>query len=198
LSALALSFTATHSFTASLNPQPPPSVRCSAPSALLARETRREVLAATAGLVAWAGIAPHRAVAADEVTLPSGLVYSVVKVGGNGGTPINGDLIAIKFKCVVRSNGAVIDNILDNPEPYYYRVGSGQVLPAVEEAVKMMKSGDTWQLTVPPALGFGSKGRNSSPGKPRVAGDAILDFTLQLVAVPGKDEEILDANGLIE
>jgi len=125
-------------------------------------------------------------------------VYSVVKVGGNGGTPINGDLIAIKFKCVVRSNGAVIDNILDNPEPYYYRVGSGQVLPAVEEAVKMMKSGDTWQLTVPPALGFGSKGRNSSPGKPRVAGDAILDFTLQLVAVPGKDEEILDANGLIE
>jgi FKBP-type peptidyl-prolyl cis-trans isomerase len=143
-------------------------------------------------------MAPSRAFAAEEVTLPSGLAYTVVQTGGKGGSPIPGDLIAIRFKCVVKSSGAVIDNILENPEPYYYRVGSGQVLPAVEEAVKMMKSGDIWQLTVPPALGFGPKGRSSSPGKPRVSGDAILDFTLQLVAVPGKDEEILEENGIID
>ena len=75
---------------------------------------------------------------------------------------------------------------------------SGQVVPAVEEAVVMMRSGDVWQLTVPPELGFGTKGRNSSPGKPRIAGDAILDFTLNLVAVPGKDEEILEENGILD
>ena len=37
-----------------------------------------------------------------------------------------------------------------------------------------------------------------SPGKPRIAGTAILDFTLELVAVPGKDDEILEMNGLID
>ena len=39
---------------------------------------------------------------------------------------------------------------------------------------------------------------NRSPGKPRISGTAILDFTLELVAVPGKDDEILEMNGLID
>lgn len=134
-----------------------------------------------------------------EVTLPSGLKYTVAKSGRGGGqSPIIGDLIAIRFKCTVQKGGAVIDDILQNPEPYYYRVGSGQVLPAVEQVVVKMKSGDIWNLTVPPALGFGPQGRKASPGKPRIAGDAILDFTLELVSVPGKDEEILEENGIID
>ncbi len=37
-----------------------------------------------------------------------------------------------------------------------------------------------------------------SPGKPRISGDAVLDFILELVAVPGKDEEILETNGLTD
>ena len=60
----------------------------------------------------------------------------------------------------------------------------------------MMQSGDLWTLSVPPALGFGAKGRSASPGKPRVSGDAILDFQLELVAVPGKDEELIDELGV--
>jgi len=195
-------------------PQPAPSVaRYTAPSAVLARETRREVLVASAGLAAWAAIAPRVAVADDEASTvvepppppplsptqtKSGLTYSVVKSGGKSSKPIAGDLIAIKFKCIVKGSGAVIDNILDSAEPYYYRVGSGQVLPAVDEAVKLMTAGDIYQLTVPPALGFGPQGRKASPGKGRVPGDAILDFTLELVAVPGKDDEILEQNGLID
>ena len=98
----------------------------------------------------------------------------------------------------MQKSGAVIDDILSSVEPYYYRVGSGQVLPAVEEAVLGMRAGDVWDLVIPPELGFGTKGRQSSPGKPRIAGDAILDCTLEMVAVPGKDEELLEANGLID
>jgi len=85
---------------------------------------------------------------------------------------------------------------MSNPEGYYFRVGTGVVLPAVEQAVVKMKTGDVWQLTVPPALGFGEKGRSASPGKPRIPGDAVLDFTLELVAVPGKDDEIIEMNDL--
>jgi len=172
---------------------------------------RREVLAG--GALAWAaGALPA---AAEEETSPpppppppplspsvlttkSGLKYSVVKEGGKSSLPVVGDLIAIRFKCTIEKTGAVIDDILNSAEPYYYRVGSGQVVPAVEEAVLMMRAGDVWELTVPPALGFGTKGRSSSPGKPRISGDAVLKFTLALDAVPGKDEEIVEMNGVID
>lgn len=131
----------------------------------------------------------------------SGLIYEVVKEGGKGDKPVKGDLIAIRFKCVIsngKSAGAVIDDIMNSADPYYYRTGTGVVVPAVEEAVLNMRAGDVWELTVPPELGFGTKGRSSSPGKPRIPGDAILKFTLQLDGVPGKDEEILEANGIVD
>ena len=47
----------------------------------------------------------------------------------------------------------------------------------------MMRTGDKWQLTVPGSLGFGEKGRSASPGKPRIPGNAELDFILELVGV---------------
>lgn len=143
--------------------------------------------------------APEEAAPAPKrgsVTTKSGLTYTVVKESKVGGKPVVGDLIAIRFKLTVQKSGAVIDDILSSPEPYYYRVGSGQVLPAVEEAVVNMKAGDVWDMEIPPALGFGTKGRQSSPGKPRIAGDAILECKLEMVAVPGKDEEILEQNGI--
>ena len=155
---------------------------------------RREVLTAAAS-ASLLGLA-RPVLAADELTTKSGVKYTVETAGNGGGKPVVGDLIAIRFKCSLQKTGQVIDDILGSPEPYYYRVGSGQVLPAVEEAVVMMRSGDKWNLTVPPTLGFGTKGRSASPGKPRVPGDAILDFTLELVAVPGKDEEMLEELGL--
>ena len=133
-----------------------------------------------------------------EVTTKSGLTYTVVKGNGKGGSPVVGDLVAIRFKCTIEKTGAVIDDIMNTAEPYYYRVGSGQVVPAVEEAIVLMKPGDVYDLTVPPVLGFGTKGRNSSPGKPRISGDAVLKFTLALEAVPGKDEEIIDVNGITD
>lgn len=145
-------------------------------------------MAGAAALGGWAASA-GTAVAAD---LGGGITYSVAKEGKGGGKPKIGDLVAIRFKVALQSSGQVIDDILTSAEPYYYRVGSGQVLPAIEKAVVMMKSGDVYQLTVPPEFGFGTKGRSSSPGKPRIPGTAILDLTLELVAVPGKDEELID------
>ena len=159
--------------------------------------TRREVFVGGSGAVlAWA--AGVRGASAEDVTTKSGLIYNVVKSGGKGSKPVVGDLISIRFKCTIEKTGQVIDDIMTSPEPYYYRAGSGQVVPAIEEAVLGMAPGDIWDLTVKPELGFGTKGRNSSPGKPRIAGDAILKFTLQLDGVPGKDEELIEANGIID
>jgi len=138
---------------------------------------------------------PPPPAAPKSVTTKSGLAYEVINKGGGGGKPVVGDLIAIRFKGAVAKTGQVFDDILAG-EPYYMRVGSGNVLPGVEEAVKLMSSGDMWKLTIPPSLAFGEKGRSASPGKPRIPSGAVIDFTLELVAVPGKDEEILEMNDI--
>jgi len=168
--------------------------RASAPAMSASwKPARRDALWAAAASVLLAA-SPVRA---EEVTTSSGLKYSVVK-SGNGGQPAVGDLIAIRFKGKVAATGAVFDDILESPEPYYTRVGSGNVLAGVEEAVKLMHSGDTWDLTIPGDLAFGSKGRSASPGKPRIPPGAVIDFRLELVAVPGKDDDIIEQNGIID
>ncbi len=65
------------------------------------------------------------------------------------------------------------------------------MLPGVEEAAKLMVSGDKWELLLPPNLAFGAEGRSASPGKPRIPANAPIYFTLELVAVPGKDDEYI-------
>ena len=124
--------------------------------------SRRSFLAngasAALAVAAVAGGAAQPAFAED---LGDGLTYTVVTKGKGSGQPKIGDLIVVRFKSTVVKSGQVIDDIMANPEGYYYRVGSGQVLPCVEKAVVQMKTGDVWRMTVPPELGFGKAGRSA-------------------------------------
>ena len=151
--------------------------------------TRRQALGAAAVLP----FAPAACQAFDKppAATKSGVGITVMKTG-TGGTPTKGDLCAIRFKGSVKATGQVFDDIMASAEPYYFRVGNEKVLPGVEEAVKMMHTGDVWELAVPGKLGFGEKGRSASPGKPRIPNNADLIFVVELSAVPGKDEEIID------
>ena len=44
-------------------------------------------------------------------------------------------------------------------------------------------------------LAFGPKGRPSSAGKPRIPGDAIILFEVEMVGLPGREEELIDLIG---
>ena len=94
---------------------------------------------------------PGVAVAAegDEVTLPSGVSYRIVK-SGTGAKPEVGELAAIRFAAYF--NDIKIDDIFDTPEPYYTRVGSGGLIKGVEEVLPTMQTGDRWVLTIPVRL----------------------------------------------
>ena len=99
----------------------------------------------------------------------------------------------------LQANGAVFDSSAQRSgRPFAFLLGNGDVTRGLELGVLEMCIGEERTLRVPPELGFGTKGRPSSPGKPRISGDAILVFTLALDQVPGKDEEILEANGPID
>ena len=150
-----------------------------------------------AGAFAAAGIALSPATpafAGEQVTLPSGVKYEVVK-SGSGPQPDKGELAGIRFKANVEATGNVIDDIFETPEPYYTRVGSGGLLKGVEEVLPSMRVGDRWILTIPGNLAFGSKGRPASAGKPRIPSDATIIFEVEMVGLPGKEQELIELIG---
>jgi peptidylprolyl isomerase len=44
-------------------------------------------------------------------------------------------------------------------------------------------------------MAFGEKGRPSSAGKPRIPGDAVITFDLEMVGLPGKEQELIELIG---
>ncbi len=126
---------------------------------------------------------------AGAASLPSGITYEVIE-NGNGPVPQVGELAAIRFTGAYKDN--VFDDLYKTKEPLYFRVGGNTLLKGIEEAVKVMKVGDRWKLTIPGELAFGAKGRSASPGKPRIPPMAAVEYDLKLVALPGRETEILD------
>lgn len=129
------------------------------------------------------------AFAEDSFTTSSGLkIKKLVK--GTGPVVEQGDLIGVRFKG--NYGDYEFDNIFSTAEPYYMRAGVGTLVKGVEEALLLMSVGDKWQLTCPANLAFGNKGRPPSPGRPRIPPGAEVNYVVELVALPGKEEDIVE------
>jgi len=130
----------------------------------------------------------------STTTTASGVVIKVIKAGsGESEQPRIGELMGIRFKAF--AGKTKIDDIFDTPEPYYTRCGSGGLIKGVEEVLPMMKLGDRWELTVPSKLAFGSKGRSASAGRPRIPADIDVVFEVEVVALPGREPELIELIG---
>jgi peptidylprolyl isomerase len=46
-----------------------------------------------------------------------------------------------------------------------------------------------------PSMAFGKKGRPSSAGKPRIPGDSVITFDVEIVGLPGKEPELIELIG---
>lgn len=89
----------------------------------------------------------------------------------------------------------VVDDIFDSPEPYYTRIGTGGLIKGVEEVLPKMRVGDRYFITVPGSMAFGPKGRPSSAGKPRIPKDATILFDVEMVGLPGREQELIELIG---
>ena len=110
----------------------------------------------------------------DVKKLPDGLMYRVLKSGDGPQVKSDGDVVTVYYKGALIS-GKVFDQTKPE-EPAQFQAGA--LIPGWVEALKLMKTGDTWEIALPPELGYGADG----------AGDAIppnqaLVFTMSLVKV---------------
>ncbi|KAI8463968.1 MAG: FKBP-type peptidyl-prolyl cis-trans isomerase [Monoraphidium minutum] len=181
-------------------------VRCSAARpapGVQQQASRREALQTgvmlAAGLVAWpAAAAPpvsevrvicdaecvSKLDTAQLVTTASGLQYKDVVVG-------SGPQAQVGFQAVVHyvamlPSGRVFENSLERGKPFDVRVGTGQVVPGLDEALTTMRVGGTRRVFVPGELAF-PKPLKAAAGRPTVPANSPVTFDVQLLYIPGLD-----------
>jgi peptidylprolyl isomerase len=112
---------------------------------------------------------------------PSGLKIADVAIG-TGDAAKKGDHVMIDYTGWVANSdgsaGKAFDSSLPRGAPFDFDLGAGQVIAGWEEGVVGMKVGGKRQLTIPPNLGYGTRG---SP--PVIPANATLIFDLELVAI---------------
>lgn len=107
--------------------------------------------------------------------MTSGLRY-VVRSPGEGDLPQPGDIATVHYEGRLLSGGP-FDSTYDRGAPMNLRVGTGDVLPGMDEALLMMRPGEKCTIIVPWWLGYGERGR-----PPLVPPRATLVYEIELVS----------------
>lgn len=108
------------------------------------------------------------------VTLESGLQYKVL-TKGDGATPKVDSTVEVNYRGTL-IDGTEFDSSYKRGESVTFPVNG--VIPGWTEALQLMKEGDKWQLTIPPALAYGERG-----AAPMVPPNAALVFEVELLKV---------------
>ena len=105
----------------------------------------------------------------------SGLQYEVITSGAATGVkPTDAQQVEVKYKGTL-IDGAEFDSTKGDASATFGVTG---VIKGWTEALKLMKPGDKWKLTIPPALAYGEAG---SP--PKIGPNAILQFEIELLKI---------------
>jgi peptidylprolyl isomerase len=105
-------------------------------------------------------LAPLSALAAGEVTTPSGLRIIDVTPGA-GPVPKAGQTVTVNYTgwlFVDGKKGKKFDSSLDRDEPFSFTLGKGQVIKGWDEGLATMHVGGKRTLIIPPDLGYGARG----------------------------------------
>lgn len=107
-------------------------------------------------------------------TTSSGLQYKV-QTSGSGASPKLNSIVEVHYEGSL-IDGKVFDSSYEGGKPISFPVNG--VIPGWTEALMIMKEGDTWDLTIPPKLAYGSKGAGAD-----IPPEATLNFKVKLISV---------------
>jgi len=116
------------------------------------------------------------------VTIPAGdppfqLIVEDLEVGeGAEATP--GSRPSMHYVGVAWSTGREFDASWNRGDTFEFRLGAGEVIAGWDQGVAGMRVGGRRRLTIPPDLGYGSRGAGGV-----IKGGETLVFVVDLVAV---------------
>ncbi|MCL7027543.1 hypothetical protein MKW94_019475 [Papaver nudicaule] len=113
-------------------------------------------------------------------TMSSGLVIEDLEMSKNTNTKVStpGYDVSVSYTGQLKSNGFIF---VSNVGRYNHRfsLGSGSVIEGLNLGINGMRAGDKRRLTIPPSMGYGSKGCQGVPPSP----NAWLVYEVYVVEV---------------
>ncbi len=96
---------------------------------------------------------------------------------GPGPAPARGALLTVHYTGWL-TDGRKFDSSHDRNEPFQFRLGMGEAIPAWDEAVAGMRVGGRREIVTPPHLAYGAEGFAGL-----IPPNAWLRFVIDLLAV---------------
>ena len=96
---------------------------------------------------------------------------------GTGAEAVTGKSVMVHYTGWL-TNGTKFDSSKDRNEPFSFQLGAGQVIKGWDQGVAGMKVGGIRKLTIPPNLGYGSRGAGGV-----IPPNATLVFEVELLGV---------------
>lgn len=116
------------------------------------------------------------------VTIPAGdpptTLVAEDLVVGDGNEAKAGKVVMVHYVGVAWSTQQQFDASWDRGDTFDFRLGAGQVIQGWDEGVQGMKVGGRRRLTIPPAMGYGSRGAGGV-----IKGGETLVFVVDLLGV---------------
>jgi peptidylprolyl isomerase len=108
---------------------------------------------------------------------PTELVKTDITIG-TGDEAVKGKNVSVHYVGVAWSNGQEFDASWNRGDAFEFRLGAGQVIQGWDDGVAGMKVGGRRQLTIPPDMGYGSRGAGGV-----IKGGETLVFVVDLLNV---------------
>lgn len=105
-------------------------------------------------------------------------------VAGSGNEAVAGRQVVVHYtgwlydQATADHKGKKFDSSRDRGEPFAFRLGAGQVIRGWDQGVAGMRVGGKRTLTIPPELGYGSRGAGGD-----IPPNATLLFEVELLDV---------------
>jgi len=94
-----------------------------------------------------------------------------------------GDILKVHYTGALREGNRIFDSSVARGEPFEFQLGGGRVIAGWEQGLIGMCVGEKRRLTVPPSLGYGSRGAGGS-----IPPNAYLLFGVELLELRSPDE----------
>jgi FKBP-type peptidyl-prolyl cis-trans isomerase FkpA len=111
-----------------------------------------------------------------SIKTPSGLVIEDLVVG-DGDAASAGQRVSVHYTGWL-TDGKKFDSSKDRGQPFMFSLGRGEVIRGWDEGVTGMKVGGKRKLTIPPDLGYGSRGAGGV-----IPANATLLFEVELLGL---------------